>query len=179
MKRVISTICLTLCLLALVASVSAQENLNFQNLPTVSLPSPMPNGYGKLGWGNFYYVDPFDWSGAGPGFRLRGLEGGDVVFIGAKECRLVGYTCFGTLSNTLGFQLVSASVAAGFGPTSITITAYNKGKMVGSANYSITTEISTLNFPSQWGLATEVVIQVNGIPDDLVLYDLSLYTFGG
>ena len=39
--------------------------------------------------------------------------------------------------------------------------------------------MQTLIFPQSWGVATEVVIQVTGVPDDFVLYGLSLYTLGG
>ena len=179
MKSLISTVCLTFCLLALVVGASAQQTLNFANLPLVNTPSPMPNGYGQLNWGaNLYYVNPYGWSGAGPGFKL-GPQGEDVVFVGGKDCRLVGYTCYGTLTDSLGFQLVSARVAAGFGPTTITVTAYNNGNVLGSASYPLTTQMEMLNFPASWGVATEVVIQVTGEPDDLVLYSLSLYTLGG
>ena len=170
---------LMLCALSLAGSASAQENLNFADLPLVGSPSPMPNGYGQLNWGNnLYYVNPYAWSGAGPGFKL-GPQGEDVVFVGAKDCRLVGYTCYGTLTDSQGFQLVSAIVAAGFGPTTVTFTAYNNGTVIGTANYFLTTQMQTLNFPQSWGIATEVVIQVTGQPDDFVLYSLSLYTLGG
>lgn len=179
MKRMISTAIWILCLLAMVTTASAQQNLNFADLPLVNTPSPMPDGYGQLGWGNnLYYVNPYGWSGAGSGFRL-GPQGEDVVFVGARNCRLVGYTCYGTLTDPRGFQLVSANVAAGFGPTTIVVTAYNNGNVLGSANYFLTTQMRTLNFPADWGIATEVVIQVTGQPDDLVMYGLSLYTLGG
>ncbi len=179
MKRLMLTSCLILCVLALLMGASAQENLNFANLPLINTPSPMPDGYGQLNWGNnFYYVNPYGWSGAGPGFKL-GPQGEDVVFVGAKNCRLVGYTCYGTLTDALGFQLLSANVAAGFGPTAVTVTAYNNGNVLGSANYFVTTQMQTWNFPADWGIATEVVFQVSGEPDDLVVYSLSLYTLGG
>jgi len=64
-------------------------------------------------------------------------------------------------------------------PTAITVTAYNNGSVVGTANYFLTTQMQTLIFPQSWGVATEVVIQVTGVPDDFVLYGLSLYTLGG
>ena len=178
MNRIAMTFCLFICAFALVTSANAQENLNFADLPLVSTPSPMPNGYGQLNWGNnLFYVNPYAWAGAGPGFRL-GPQGEDVVFVGARNCRLVSYTCYGTLTDSLGFQLVSANAAAGFGPTTVLVTAYNDGNVLGSANYFLTTQMRTLNFPQSWGIATEVVFQVTGAPDDFVVYNLSLYTLG-
>ena len=178
MKTLISSVCLTLCLVALVAGASAQTTLNFSNLPLVSTPSPMPNGYGRLDWGNFFYVNPFGWSGAGPGYRL-GPRTGDVVFVGGRFCRLDGHACYGTLADAQGFILVSADVSAGFGPAAVTVTAYNNGTYLGTANYFLTTQMRTVNFPSSWGVATQVVFQVTGDSDGLVMYSLSLYTLGG
>ena len=179
MKRLVTLISLLACAMALGTSAGAQENLSFANLPLLNTPSPVPNGYGQLDWGNnLFYVNPYGWSGAGPGYKL-GPQGVDVVFVGARNCRLTGYACYGMLTDSQGFQLLSANVAAGFGPTTITVTAYNSGYLLGSANYFLTTQIQTLDFPASWGVATEVVIQVTGQPDDLVIYGLSLFTLGG
>ncbi len=178
MKSLISTVGLTLCLLALVVGASAQATLNFSQLPLVDNPTPMPNGYGQLDWGNFFYVNPYGWSGAGPGYRL-GPQGQDVAFVGGEFCRLSGNACFGTLSNTRGFMLVSANVAGGYGPAAITVNAYNNGSFIGTANYFVGTEMETLHFPSAWGVVTQIVIQVTGQTGDLVVYSLSLYTLGG
>ncbi len=176
MKNLIATIALTFCLLALAIGASAQEQLNFSQLPLINSPSPMPNGYGQLNWGNFFYVDPYTWSGAGPGYKL-GSQGEDVAFVGGEVCRLSGYSCFGTVSsNQGGFQLVSATVAGGYGGTQITVTAYNNGSFLGSAQYFMGTEQQTLNFPQSWGIATEVMFQVTGQPGSLVIYNLSAYT---
>src|SRR5271166_1167276 len=122
MKRSIVIACVTICLLALAIGASAQEQLNFAQLPLVSNPAPMPNGYGQLSWGNFFYVDPYEWSGAGSGYKL-GPQTGDVAFIGGEYCRLGGNTCNGTLSDAAGFQLLSAKVAGGFGPAGVTAIA--------------------------------------------------------
>ena len=89
--------------------------------------------------------------------------------------------CYGTISSNGGptsFQAVSATVAGGFGPTNITVTAYNNGTYVGSSFYSLSTQMQTLNFPSSWGNITQLTFQ---IPDggDLVFYDLSAYLLGG
>jgi len=179
------TLVLLACIAALALGASAQENLNFADLPLVSSPSPMPNGYGQLNWSNIFYVDPEEWSGAGSGYKDGLVEGKldnqDVAFVGGKVCRVLQEYCFGTISSTGGptsFQAVSAIVAGGFGPTNITVTAYNNGTYVGSAFYSLNTQMQTLNFPSSWGSITQLTFQ---IPDggDLVLYNLSAYLLGG
>ena len=174
------TLVLLVCVLALAIAASAQENLNFANLPRVSAPTPMPNGYGQLNWTNIFYVDPSEWSGAGPGYK-DGPAGQDVAFVGGKACRLAPEYCFGTISSSGGptsFQAISAVVAGGFGPTSITVIAYNNGKYVGSSFYTLGTQMQTLNFPSSWGNITQLVFQTPG-GGDLVLYDLTAYLLGG
>jgi len=89
--------------------------------------------------------------------------------------------CFGTISSTGGpssFQAVSATVAGGFGPTNITVTAYNNGTYVGSELYILSTQMQFLSFPSSWGNITQLTFQ---IPDggDLVFYNLTVYLLGG
>jgi len=175
MKSLLSTACLILCLLAAVVGASAQAQLNFSQLPLVSTPAPMPNGYGQLSWGNFFYVDPYEWSDAGSGFKL-GAQGQDVAFVGGEFCRLSGNTCYGTLSDSAGFELVSAQVAGGYGPGAVTALAYNNGTYVGSKTFFVGMHMETVNFPPSWGLITEVSLQVNGPPGELVVYSLSLYT---
>jgi len=177
MKSLIATSCLALCLLALATGVSAQEKITFADLPLVSLPSPMPTGYGQLGWSNFYYVDPYNWPSSGPGFLL-GPNNQDVAFVGSRICRLIEYACFGTISYVQGFELVSARVAGGMGPTAFTVSAYNNGTFLGSANYIITSQMQTLQFPAQWGIATQVVFQVLGASGHLVVYEIDVYTLG-
>lgn len=177
MKSVIVTGCLITCLLALMVPASAQANLTFSNLPSVKNPLPMPNGYGGLTWGNLFFVNPDEYSGAGSGYKL-GVPNSDVVFVDGEFCRL-GNVCYGTLSNATGFVLVSANAAAGFGPTAISVSAYRNGQFVGTQNYFLTTEMRTLNFPASWGAITYVSIQVDGAPGSFVLYDLKLYTLGG
>jgi hypothetical protein len=175
MKRSISIICVTACLVILAAGANAQQQLNFANLPLVNSPSPIPSGYGQLNWGNFFYVNPYGWSGSGAGYRL-GPKDEDVAFIGGESCRLSGNTCYGTLSSAGGFELVSANVAAGSNPEAIIVNAYTNGRFVGSANYFLTAEMRTLIFPSSWGVVTEVSIQSDGSPGDFVVYSLNLYT---
>ena len=174
------TLVLLACILALAIGAAAQENLNFANLPLVSSPSPMPNGYGQLNWTNINYVDPFLWSGAGPGYR-DGPTGEDVAFVGSKVCRLLLEYCFGTITNNGGptsFQAVSATVAGGLGPTNITVTAYNNGNYVGSSFYILGTQKQILNFPSSWGSITQLTFQT-AAGGDLVFYDLNVDMLGG
>ncbi len=167
------TLVLLAFLLALAIGATAQEQLSFTSLPLVNSPSLMPNGYGTLNWGNFFYVNPWGWSGSGAGYKL-GEEGQDVAFIGGEYCRLSGNSCYGTLTGE--FELVSADVAGGYGPAAITATAYNNGAYVGTANFFVGTQRETLTFPSSWGVITEVSIQVTGATGDLVVYGLNLYT---
>lgn len=174
------TLVLLACIVALALAASAQENLNFANLPLVGTPAPMPNGYGQLNWSNISYVDPSLWSGAGPGYK-DGPVGQDVAFVGGKVCRLLQEYCFGTINSAgarTSFQAVSATVAGGFGPTQITVTAYNNGNYVGSAFYMLGTQMQILNFPSSWGSITQLVFQTSA-GGDLVIYDLSAYLLGG
>jgi hypothetical protein len=161
----------------MVGSASAQEYVNFASLPLVNTPSPVPSDYAQLDWGNIFFVNPYGWSGAGAGYRL-GASGQDVAFIGGQQCRPVSYACFGTISRTAGFQLVSATIAAGFSPTVITVSAYNNGTLVGSGNYPVGMLMTTLKFPDSWGTSTQVIIQASGSTGDLVIYGLSVYTLG-
>ncbi len=172
------TLVLLACLMALAISATAQNQLDFSSLPLLNSPSPVPAGYGQLNWDNFFYVDPYTWSGAGAGYKL-GAQGEDVAFIGSRNCRLNGNACYGTLSDARGFQLISAEVAGGYGPAAITAMAYNNGAYVGSANFFVGTSMETLTFPASWGVVTEISIQVTGQTGDLVVYSLNLYTLGG
>jgi hypothetical protein len=188
MKR---TLVLLTCLLALALSASAQNQINFANLPLVKVPAPMPSNYAGFNWTNIFYVDPAEWSGAGPGYKLGSILNRDVAFVGGASCtccppRLVT-SCNGTISlntsggelnNQLSFQAVNATVAAGFGPTSITVLAYNNGKYVGTAFYRLDGNLQTINFPSSWGNITELNFQT-AAGEDLVFYDLQVYLLLG
>jgi len=174
------TLILLACMLALALGATAQEQLSFANLPQVSTPTLLPNGYGGLNWSNVFYVDPSEWSGAGSGYK-DGPVGQDVAFVGGKVCRLLQEYCYGTISSNGGptsFQAVSAVVAGGFGPTYITVTAYKNGTYVASAFYSLNTSMQTLSFPASWGSITQLVFQTSG-GGDLVFYNLSVYLLGG
>lgn len=185
------TLVLLACILLLALGATAQDRLNFSGLPLVSTPTPLPNGYGRLSWSNFFYVDPAEWSGAGFGYKL-GPDRGDVAFIGEQACIIdpilggrnvtMPLGCYGTISSAGGptsFQAVSAIVAAGFGPTSITVTAYNNGKYVGSSVYNLTTTPQNISFPFSWGTVTEMVIGTEGTGQNFVLFSLNVYLLGG
>ena len=70
------TLVLLACILLLAIGATAQESLNFASLPLVSTPALMPDGYGQLNWSNIFYVDPSQWSGAGPGYRDGPIDQG-------------------------------------------------------------------------------------------------------
>lgn len=173
MKMTLVVLALTL---ALAFTAAAQEDLNFADLPLVSSPTPLPNGYGSFNWNNIFYVDPYLWSGAGSGYR-DGPGNQDVAFIGGKVCRVLQEACYGTItvSNVHSvFSPVSAVLAGGFGPTSVTVTAYNGGSYVGSMSFPLGTGMRTLNFPVSWGFITQLTLQTD-TGGDLVLYDLKAY----
>ena len=178
MKSLLKIACIASCLVALVAVAGAQEQLTFADLPLVSTPSPMPNGYGQLDWSNFYFVDPYMWPQTAAGFLL-GPRNRDVVFLGSSTCRPVENACFGSISNSRGFALASARVAGGLGPTALTVTAYNNGHYVDAVTYFVTAEMRTLQFPAKWGVVTQVVFQATGQTDSLVLYEVDVFTLGG
>jgi len=187
MKSLFSTACLILCLLSLVAGATAQNQINFASLPLVGSPMPVPNGYAGFNWTNILYVDPAEWQSAGPGYKLSSSPNQDVAFVGGVTCLIPqrGENCWGSISinansgsggihNPLSFQLVSATVAGGFGPTTITVVAYNNGNYVGSAFYDLSGQLQTINFPASWGGLTEVTFQTAAM-GDLVIYNLQAY----
>lgn len=177
MKRFNLMICVGICLLFAAFSAQAQQ-LNFTELPFVKSPSPMPAGYGRLNWANVFYVNPYAWSDAGPGFRLQPSTS-DVAFVGGEFCRLSGFTCTGSINSVIGFRLLTAQVAGGYGLTKVTVRAYRSGAFVGSQRYEITPQIQNMNFPLSWGIVTEVMFEVSGEPGSLVIYNLTKYDLGG
>ncbi len=185
MKRSISIACVTICLLALAIGASAQNQINFAGLPRVSSPLPVPNGYAGFNWTNILYVDPSEWSQSGSGYVLSPDPNQDVAFVGGVTCLIPGRgeNCFGSISvntssggvnNPLTFQLVSATVAGGFGPTTITAVAYNNGNYVGSASYNLSGQLQTINFPASWASVTQVTFQTEAM-GELVIYNLEVY----
>lgn len=161
-------------LLGLAIGATAQETVNFSDLPLINSPSPIPDGYANLTWTGFFYVDPFQWNGAGPGFK-HGPLGKDVGFA-PYACGSVG--CYASLSSSNGFELVNAHGAApyatgGPGESPLVVTAYYKGKYIGTQTFMMNTDVQELDFPPSWGIVTQVVFQ-----GSVVVYDLSAYTLG-
>ena len=178
------------CVLALSFGAVAQSQISFSNLPLVSQPTPLPAGYYGLNWANIFYVDPVKWSGAGPGFMLSSALNRDVAFVGGASCTCcppVNQACFGSISvsstggvgnSEISFQALSATVAAGFYPNSITVLAYNHGKYVGTAVYNLNTQLQALLFPPSWGEITQLTFQTEA-GGDLVFYGLAVNISGG
>jgi len=152
-------------------AASAQETVNFSDLPDISSPSPVPDGYGNLTWTGFFYVDPYEWSGSGQGFK-HGPVGQDVGF-SPYGCGSIQGSCFASLSASNGFELVSAHGASGYSKNPLVATAYNNGHYVGTQTFMMTTDVQELDFPPSWGIVTQVVFQ-----GSVVLYDVSAYTLG-
>ena len=169
------TVVLLAFLLALAIGATAQQQINFSDLPLISTPAPLPAGYGGLNWSNFWYVDPSEYPGAGPGYQ-NFFTHKDVAFIGGAFCGPAKQGCYGVITASPGkaFVPVSALVAAGYQANQIKVLAYNNGVYLGSASYNLTTTPQVLNFPASWGVVTTMQMQTdeNG---DLVLFDLSLY----
>jgi len=172
------------CILALALGAAAQDQINFAQLPLAKTPAPVPSGYFGLNWSNIFYVDPALWSGSGPGYK-DGLASQDVAFVGGSSCSccppMLHHSCNGIISvasssggvsgGVVAFQAFSASVAAGFSQTSITVLAYNNGNYVGTAFYTLGTEMQTINFPASWSSVTELNFQTQA-GGDLVFYGL-------
>jgi hypothetical protein len=180
------TLLLLAALLALAIGAGAQGVIDFADLPGtpgISTPNPMPHGYAGLNWSGFYYVNPFAWSGAGPGFKHKEwMMGPDVVF---APFGCAGLSCYASLSvgssalppgfPGAGFHLITAMAAAGYptmgmGGSPLIVTAYRNGKYVGRLTYMMTTDAQSLDFPSEWGSVTQVVFQ-----GSIVLYNITVY----
>jgi len=163
---------LLVLLLGLTIGASAQGTFNFSYLPDVSIPTPMPNGYGGVNWQGVFYVDPWEWSGAGPGFKnVQNTPGKDVAF-SPYSCGVI--TCFASISSLdgKGFLLASATAAGGYASKTaipLLVLAYNHGQYVGTQTFMLTTDLQRLDFPASWGAVTQVVFQ-----GSVVFYDMTL-----
>jgi len=155
--------------LGLAISASAQNHMNFAELPDVSAPTPVPNGYGSVNWTGVFYVDPFEWNGAGTGFKhAQSGPGRDVAF---SPYACMGLICYASISSVdgKGFLLFSATAAAGYSKNPLIVLAYSHGQYVGTQTFMLTTDLQQLDFPPAWGAVTQVVFQ-----GSVAFYDMSL-----
>jgi hypothetical protein len=178
MKKSVLFACILVVAMTAIGA-SAQEQINFADLPLIATPAPLPGGYASLNWGNFFYVDPnLDRSGSGFGNPLTHR---DVAFVGGEFCAPMRSGCYGVISSMGGptaFHAVGAIMAAGHQANVITVSAYNNGKYKGQITVALSTAAQSVGFPSSWGAITELQIQTDE-PGDVVLLDLSLYYLGG
>jgi hypothetical protein len=158
-------------LLGLAVAASAQQHVNFADLPDISNPTPVPIGYQALDWSCMFYVDPDQWPGSGPGFGHHDhIAGADVAF-GPGLCAGPGGASSISSVDGKGFQLLSAIAAAGYSNMVLTAIAYNHGTYVGADSFLLTTDTRNLTFPPAWGYVTQVVLQGSGT---FVLYDVEV-----
>ncbi len=157
-------------LFALTLGLSAQNLIDFRDLPSVDVPTPVPT-MGNFQWGGIYYVNPWLWPGAGPGFKHQEFIRNTAVAFIPYTC--VNALCAGSISSPTPFVLRWAHVAAGYPaptPSKLFVIAYNNGRYVGSATYNTTTNVQQLVFPPAWGAITQVMFQ-----GDVVFFDLNVY----
>ena len=164
-------------------AATAQQDLNFADLPLVSSPTLMPNGYGQLNWNNIYYVNPSQWSGAGPSYKdplRRASHSSRRDLRRRQNLPTAAGSCFGAITSASGpttFQPVSATVAGGYDPTNVTVPAYNNGNYVGACVPSDHQDADP-EFSGYLGQRPATVFQTDA-GGDLVFYDLQVYLLGG
>ena len=162
-------VALVVVLFALTLGLSAQNLIDFGSLPSVNTPTPVPI-IGNYHWGGIYYVNPWLWPAAGPGFKHQEfIRNFDVAFI-PYTC--VNAICAGSISSSTPFVLRFAHIAAGYPwptPSQLFVIAYNNGKYVGSITYNTTTQVQQIVFPAEWGAVTQVMFQ-----GDVVFFDLNV-----
>lgn len=170
MRNSSNTLALTLLLviMTMVTTASAQTYIDFHQLPMANAPSPVPDYYPvgvNLNWDNFYYVTPGLWKDAGPGFWVDpATHHNTVAFIGGPLCAL-STPCSGSIKlNHLSatptiksLTPVSISLAAGWLPNKVIVTAYENSKFVGSTVWELTIEPKTFAFPATWKNVTQLV----------------------
>jgi len=141
-----------LLLFVLVLSVAAvaQQDINFADLPDVSSPTTLPNEYQSLNWTCVLYVDPSKWAGSGPGFGHNNHIAGTDVAFGPGLCGGPGGASSISSVDGRGFQLISATAAAGYSNMLLTVMAYSHGSYVGSQTFLMSTNVQTLTFPESW-----------------------------
>lgn len=162
MKRRALLVFLLAATLALPAS--AQMMLTFTDLTPSNVPIVVPNGYQDLNWHYVYSVAPLLWTsgggpakfcatGAGPGFKngpdaVVGFVGGNCVCVQEPTACQASINGSSTVPQ---FQVISASVSAGWQDTTVTFIAYLGGVPVGSVDYHLTVANQIITFPADWG----------------------------
>ena len=146
-------------LLALATCASAQTMIRFSELTPSTSPSPVPNGYHGLDWEHVYSVAPLRWPGSGPGF----FNGPDAVvaFVGGNYvCFFQPSACRASIRGAAmaHFQVMEASVSAGYQQNVVTFIAYRGGAEVGRQDYNLTVRNRLIHFPSSWGMIDQLAI---------------------
>jgi len=170
---------LLLVIMAMAANASAQAYIDFHQLPMTKAPSPMPDSYPagvNLYWDNFYYVTAGLWKDAGPGFWVDpATQHNTVAFIGGPLCALAT-PCSGSIKlnhlpatpHAKPFTPISISMAAGWLPNNVIVTAYDSSTFVGSTVWELTTEPKTFPFPATWKNVTQLVFTPEFSPTNAV-----------
>jgi hypothetical protein len=193
---------LAMLVLTLAMCASAQQFVDFTQLPATSAPKAVPLGYGGLRWDAVEFVaaplypDANLYIGAGDGVNSgRGFFTGNeamVAFGGGPMCykkystvsgavadgKVDTHICESSISawDTSVFEVDSMTVSDGWDASGdfITISAYNSGALVGSAQYKLSTSAQKLNLKSQnWGPVTELVIHPSPA-GSFVIYTMQL-----
>lgn len=162
---------LSIIILALAMSASAQKLIDFDALAPTSSPLGITPGYESLNWSGIDYVAPLKWADAGLGFK-RGPQaqvafgGGPLCFPNYGGSKNDGVAtkdiCEATISTVFGssvsqFEVDYAYASAGWNSNSITVEAYFGNTLKGSHHYNLTTNAQKLVFPN-WGPITELKI---------------------
>jgi hypothetical protein len=180
MKRASLLICIVA---ALALCASAQTYVDFHQMPIANTPAPMPDNYpavSGLAWDNFYYVTPGSWKEAGPGFWVDpASHHNTVAFMGGPYCNVLAASpaaCFGSIKlqrpgadrpSFPTFTPVSISVAAGWLPNNVVVTAYDNSKFLGSVVWNLTTKPQTFSFPATWRV-TQLVFTPESVPANAI-----------
>lgn len=184
MKRIVLLISFV-AVLSLCAG--AQTLIDFHEMPIAYAPTPMPDYYPEgmgLYWDSFSYVTPGVWSGAGPGFWVDpSTKHNTVVFTGGVLCNLT-VPCSGTIKmNPImmtmlnkTFTPVNVILSAGWASNTVTVTAYNNGKYVGTVQWKLTTTPNTYTFPAAWNV-TQLVFTPDFLGNNAVIPDGSVVIY--
>ena len=162
MKRIVLLITFVA---ALSLCAGAQTLIDFHEMPIASTPAPMPDLYASLYWDGFNYVTPGLWKGAGLGFWVDpSTKHNTVAFTGGPYCQL-SVPCAGmikmnpimaTMVNKT-FTPINIIMSAGWTWNTVTVTAYNSGKYVGTVQWKLTTTPQLYTFPAAWNVTQLVV----------------------